>query len=191
VDSGPGAGSSLSFGAKSLGGAAGDVTVTIPGYHSLTVTRDGPGCTQSGRSVRCTGPATPDGTFYGQAFLHVPAGTPVGYAGQITVSLPSGAGTSVQLWVIDSKRGLDLEMRASDASGRIGDTVTVTVRVTNHGPSPEPYWSVGDVRTPGAKLIGFDGCTAVHDGSCDYRKFTAVGQIVTVRIRIKIVGPDT
>jgi hypothetical protein len=188
---GVGDGLSLSFGAKNLGAAAADVTVTIPAYHTLSVSTDGRGCTQAGRSVRCTGPAMADGTFYGQASLHVPLGTPLGYAGQITVSLSSGASTSEQLWIIDAKRGLDLEMWASDAVGRIGDTVTVAVRVTNHGPNPEPYWTIDDVRTPGARLAGFSGCTAVHGGSCEYRRFTAVGQTVTVRMRIKIVGPDS
>jgi len=169
--------------------------MSAPAYTGLSIAPEQTGCVDNGASVTCSAAAPgTNGIMWGDARISAAANTPLGYAGLVTVTTPGGGRATVPLWIISSARGSDLEVRTTDASGRIGDTVTVTVTVTNRGPSPQPYWGIGGLKLPGAKLVGQRGCaSATLRGvfwQCAHTAVTPVGGRTVVSFDIKLTGPD-
>jgi hypothetical protein len=169
------------------------VSMTIPDYPGMSISPEMAGCVTQGLSEVCTGPLS-RGSILGDARVSTTAATPLGYAGLVTVSTPGGADVSMPLWVMSTSQGADLEFLPTDAVARIGQTATVTVTVINHGPSPEPYWAIGDLQLPGAQLVGQHGCSpGVVRGilwQCAHRDFTPVGAAITVSFDITILAPQ-
>jgi hypothetical protein len=108
----------------------------------------------------------------------------LGYAGTLTATTPGGASASVQLWVFDKSRGTDFEIKSTDAVGNAGDTVTVTTTFTNRGPSPQPWWGIGDFHLTNGHVVATHGCKpAVLSGNtweCAHTRPTKVGESVTI-----------
>ena len=138
----------LAFGAKGTASTETVVsTIFVPAYPGVSIAPEQNGCTSiDDRAVQCPGPLT-DGVLWGDARLHTTAATPLGYAGLVTVSAAGGS-VSIQLWVISAHDGADFEVRPADVIARVGDTVPMTITVTNHGPSAQPYWGSPARRCP-------------------------------------------
>jgi hypothetical protein len=187
-----GAYSTWTFGTKGGTNASEEVTMTIPDYPGLSVAPIDSFCSAVARSVRCEGPVD-SGLFSGQATITIDASSPLGYAGEVTVSTPDGGEVKSPVWVVSRAKGADLEAGAADVTGNMGDTVTLAITVTNHGPSPEPGWAIADLRAYGTVLVGQHGCDAqsAFGGSqvqCAHRAYMAVGAQITVTFDLKIVA---
>src|SRR5262249_8854614 len=103
-----------------------EATISLPSYPGPSLPTDNPPCSKVGAAVRCAGPAGADGVMFGWAFMSATASTPLGYAGLITVSTPSGATATIPLWITSHTQGADLEVRTTSATGKVGDTIPVT-----------------------------------------------------------------
>src|SRR5262249_55189857 len=97
---------------------------------------------------------------------------------------------TIPLWITSHTQGADLEVRTTSATGKVGDTIPVTVTVINHGPSPEPWWGI-DINASGLVLVGQHGCgpgiLSAKQWQCAHQAFTPVGTQVTVTFDFKIV----
>jgi hypothetical protein len=84
-----------------------------------------------------------------------------------------------------------LSVSTTDAKGHVGDTVSIRVTVTNHGPDVEPEWALTSVRTQaGTKFVSGTGCRPDPDGRGQYCPSPgplAAGKSQTVVLRYKIV----
>ena len=83
-----------------------------------------------------------------------------------------------------------LSVSTTDAKGHVGDTVSIRVTVTNHGPAVEPEWALTGVQTQvGTKFVSGTGCRPDPDGGqyCSSPGPLAVGKSQTVVLRYKIV----
>jgi hypothetical protein len=190
-------GSSLvvNFGAK--GTAAAEIielSITAPSYPGLTITPEQAGCeAESELVVHCPGPMT-YGTLPGVVRVHTTDATPLGYAGVFTAATPDGSVTA-PVWVTSAQAGADLEVRPADVIARVGEVVPMTVTVTNHGPSPEPYWGITNLNLRGAQLVGQHGCSPGELGGmawqCLDTDVTAAGATVVVTFDVKILQKPT
>jgi hypothetical protein len=82
-----------------------------------------------------------------------------------------------------------LSVSTTDAKGHVGDTVSIRVTVTNHGPAVEPEWALTGVQTQaGTKFASGTGCRPDPDGGqyCASPGPLAVGKSQTVVLRYKI-----
>jgi hypothetical protein len=82
-----------------------------------------------------------------------------------------------------------LSVSTTDAKGHVGDTVSIRVTVTNHGPAVEPEWALTGVQTQaGTKFAGGTGCRPDPDGGqyCSSPGPLAVGKSQTVVLHYKI-----
>lgn len=82
-----------------------------------------------------------------------------------------------------------LSVSTTDAKGHVGDTVSIRVTVTNHGPAVEPEWALTGVQTQeGTKFAGGTGCRPDPDGGqyCPSPGPLAVGKSQTVVLHYKI-----
>jgi hypothetical protein len=83
-----------------------------------------------------------------------------------------------------------LSVSTTNAKGRVGDTVSIRVTVTNHGPAVEPEWALTGVETqPGTRFVSGTGCRPDPDGGqyCASPGPLAVGASQTVVLRFKII----
>jgi len=83
-----------------------------------------------------------------------------------------------------------LSVSTTDAKGHVGDTVSIRVTVTNHGPAVEPEWALTGVQTQaGTKFASGTRCRPDPDGGqyCSSPGPLAVGKSQTVVLRYKIV----
>jgi hypothetical protein len=83
-----------------------------------------------------------------------------------------------------------LSVSATDGKGHVGDTVSIRVTVTNHGPAVEPEWALTGVQTQeGTKFTGGTNCRPDPDGGqyCSSPGPLAVGKSQTVVLHYKIV----
>lgn len=83
-----------------------------------------------------------------------------------------------------------LSVSTTDAKGHVGDTVSIRVTVTNHGPAVEPEWALTNVQTQeGTKFVSGTGCGPDPDGGryCPSPGPLAVGKSQTVVLQYKIV----
>lgn len=83
-----------------------------------------------------------------------------------------------------------LSVSTTDAKGHVGDTVSIRVTVTNHGPAVEPEWALTGVETQaGTKFVSGAGCRPDPDGGqyCASPGPLAVGKSQTVVLHYKIV----
>ncbi|WP_157296002.1 hypothetical protein [Paractinoplanes globisporus] len=83
-----------------------------------------------------------------------------------------------------------LSVSTTDAKGHVGDTVSIRVTVTNHGPAVEPEWALTGVQTQeGTRFAAGTGCRPDPDGGqyCSSPGPLAVGKSQTVVLRYKIV----
>jgi hypothetical protein len=86
--------------------------------------------------------------------------------------------------------GTDLSIRTTDARGRVGDTVSIRVTITNHGPNIEPEWAMTGVETQeGTQFVSGTGCRLDGEGrrNCPSPGPLLVGRSYTVTLRYKIV----
>jgi LPXTG-motif cell wall-anchored protein len=192
VDRAEAAGRGLWFGVvPRTGDPALPATMTIPHYPGMSIATTTAGCAAQGESVICSGPLVGD-TMWGGASILVTSATPLGYAGDVTVSTPGAASVSMPLWVIDEVAGADMEFDPTDTVAQPGQTVTVTVTVINHGPSMQPFWAIGYIDLPEAQLVGQSGCSpGVVSGNtwqCVHPDVMPVGAAITVTFDIKIFG---
>jgi hypothetical protein len=187
----PGEKLSLVFGSKGQATTP-EATMTLPNYPGLSLRPAQAGCDSVGPAVHCTGAVDDKGLMWGDAELAADASTPLGYAGLVVVTTPGGGRATIPLWITSKARGSDMETRTTNTSGKIGDVVSVTVTVINHGPSPEPWWGLGRIHASGATLVGQHGCSpGTLSGSqwqCAHQAFTAVGEQTTLTFDFKIVS---
>jgi hypothetical protein len=83
-----------------------------------------------------------------------------------------------------------LSVSTTDGKGHVGDTVSIRVTVTNHGPAVEPEWALTGVQTQvGTKFVSGTGCRPDPDGGqyCSSPGPLAVGRSQTVVLHYKIV----
>ncbi|MFI5897166.1 hypothetical protein ACIA5D_44450 [Actinoplanes sp. NPDC051513] len=83
-----------------------------------------------------------------------------------------------------------LSVSTTDAKGHVGDTVSIRVTITNHGPAVEPEWALTGVQTQvGTKFASGTGCRPDPDGGqyCSSPGPLAVGKSQTVVLHYKIV----
>jgi hypothetical protein len=103
-------------------------------------------------------------------------------ASLVSAPLPAAAGAV--------EGSTHLSVSTTDAKGHVGDTVSIRVTVTNHGPAVEPEWALTGVQTQaGTKFASGAGCRPDPDGGqyCSSPGPLAVGKSQTVVLHYKIV----
>jgi hypothetical protein len=121
-------------------------------------------CTGGGLSLTCTRSGPNGQGIWGTARIVVPPDMPLGLAGTLTASTPGGSSDTVPLWIVDASVGADIQIDTVGAVGLPGQTITVTITVTNHGPSPEPYFGIDNFYLPNAQLLDLQGCSPGTSG---------------------------
>ncbi len=130
------------------------------------------------------------------------SGGPTGPAGQVRVSVeqvggqdPNPSNNSVSA-TLDVVRGQWLgRVDFGDVTGRVGETVTAPVTITNPGPNTFQYVAIAHTpRYGGVELVGYEGCAAnpyAPSGYCAAPPWFTPGSTHRVGIRLKITRcPD-
>jgi hypothetical protein len=131
------------------------------------------------------------------------SGGPTGPAGQVRVSVeqvggqdPNPSNNSVSA-TLDVVRGQWLgRVDFGDVTGRVGETVTAPVTITNPGPNTFQYIAIAHTpRYGGVELVGYEGCAAnpyAPSGHCAAPPWFTPGSTFQVGIRLKITRcPDS
>jgi hypothetical protein len=172
--------------------------------HAVAFTADDPDeCEAVNIGIRCeqevdgTGRDTVVATH--MLWMSPLSGGPTGPAGQVTVTVERvGAGASSSVGVtLDVVRGNWLgKVDFGDVTGRVGETVTAPVTITNVGPNTFQYIAIGHApRYGGVELVGYEGCASnpyAPSGYCAAPPWFTAGSTYHVGIRLKITRcPDS
>ncbi|MFD2763560.1 DUF11 domain-containing protein [Micromonospora eburnea] len=153
-------------------------------------------CKRSGSKVTCnfgTRKIKGQKKIAASLSLRAKARAPIGRAGTVRLTLTASPrpSTSKVSGKVDVRPEVaDLVMTSTVPVARIGQTVTISHKVVNRGPSKEPWVSLsGDVQ-PGTKFVGGVGCTTTsRTFNCDFSNL-AVGQSRVVSVKVKVTGCD-
>jgi hypothetical protein len=131
------------------------------------------------------------------------SGGPTGPAGKVRVSVeqvggvdPNPSNNSVSA-TLDVVRGQWLgTVDFGDVTGRVGETVTAPVTITNPGPNTFQYIAIAHTpRYGGVELVGYEGCAPnpyAPSGYCAAPPWFAAGSTYRVGIHLKITRcPDS
>jgi hypothetical protein len=178
--------------------------------HAVAFSPDDPGdCSPEGAGrYRCEQEVNGSGRtsatlFVTHSFLVSPLSSgPTGPAGQVHVTVEQVGGVDPNLsnnsvsGTLDVVRGQWRGMvDFGDVTGRVGETVTAPVTITNTGPNTFEYIAIGHApRYGGVELVGYSGCASNPRAFPDYCAtplwFTP-GSTVQVGIRLRITRcPD-
>ncbi|MEU3452316.1 hypothetical protein ABZ671_01720 [Micromonospora sp. NPDC006766] len=121
------------------------------------------------------------------------ADAPIARAGTVRLKLassPRSIDSNVRGTVHVQPEVADLAITSTVPVARIGQTVTISHKVVNHGPSKESWLTLfGDAQL-GTKYVGGTGCTTTsRKFTCDFTNL-AVGQSRVVSVKVKVTGCD-
>ncbi len=153
-------------------------------------------CKRSGSKVTCnfgTVKVTGSKKLRATLSLRGKADAPSARAGTVRlklVSSPRPDFSTVRGTVDVRPEVADIVITPTVPVARIGQTVTISHKVVNRGPSIEPWLSIGGNAQPGTKFVGGTGCTtASRTFLCEISNL-AVGQSRVVSVKVKVTGCD-